>query len=106
MSALRTPSLSPALRAFGNELTAWREEARLSKVELARLLGYTPQYVGQVEDCKNRPSRKFAEDCDTFHKTNGTFVRLWQNISDTRHAPVLLPGFPEYREREQEAASI
>ena len=103
MPAQRTPSTSPAMRAFAGELTAWRQEARLTKAELARLLGYTPQYVGQVEDCKNRPSHRFAEDCDTYFKTNGTFVRLWEKLSDTRSAALLPPGFPEYLEREREA---
>ncbi|WP_157963604.1 helix-turn-helix domain-containing protein [Actinocorallia populi] len=106
MSASSTPSTSPAIRAYAGELTAWREEARLNKTELARLLGYTPAYIAQLEDCKNKPSQKFSEDCDTFFKINGIFVRLWRNIVDTRHLAILPPGFPEYLEREIQAATI
>src|SRR5690242_14354293 len=101
MPAQRDPYTSPAMRAYANELGAWREEFKLTKAELSRLLGYTPQYVGQVEDCKNRPSRKFGEDCDTFFKTNGVFLRLWKNLNETRNLAMLPPGFPEYAERER-----
>lgn len=106
MPAQAAPYASPAVRAFANELKAWREDAGHNKAELSRLLGYTPQYVGQVEECKNRPSRKFSEDCDTFFKTNGVFFRLWKNVNDTRHMAILPPGFPEYVERESRAISI
>ncbi len=42
----------------------------------------------------------------TIFGEGGTFVRLWGHLSDTGHAPILLPGFPEYREREPGAESI
>lgn len=106
MPAQDSPYTSPALRAYANELTYWREQAGHNKAELSGLLGYTPQFVGQVEACKSKPSKKFAEDCDTFFKTNGAFFRLWKNINDTRHMAILPPGFAEYVEHEAQATTI
>jgi hypothetical protein len=106
MPAQRDPYELPAIRAFAAELTAWRVEAGLSKIQLAEALGYTPQLIGQFETCKNIPSKKFAEDTDTFFKTNGVFVRLWKLIDETRHLAMLPPGFPDFVDREAEAARM
>lgn len=85
MVAQRNPYEFPAVRAFATELTAWRDEAGLSKTEFAEALGYTPQLIGQLESAKNIPSKKFSEDVDTFFKTNGLYLRLWKLITETRH---------------------
>lgn len=106
MPSLQEPAPCPVVQVFAGELTAWREESGCTKAELARLLGYTAQYVGQVEECKNRPSAKFALDCDTFFKTNGSFHRMWKKLQELRQLDILPPGFPEYLEREQQAAMI
>ncbi|MDN3352314.1 helix-turn-helix transcriptional regulator [Actinomadura sp. DC4] len=98
MVAQKDPYESPAVRAFAGELTAWR--GAMSKVELAETLGYTPQLIGQIEAGKNIPSKQFAEDLDTYFKTNGVFVRLWKLITETRHLTAVPPGFPEFVERE------
>lgn len=106
MVAQRDPYESPTIRAFATELETWRNDAGLSKVQFAETLGYTPQLIGQLEASKNIPSKKFAEDTDTFFKTNGVFVRLWKLVNDTRHLAVLPPGFSEYVSREAEASSM
>ncbi|MEV5751855.1 helix-turn-helix transcriptional regulator [Actinoallomurus sp. NPDC052308] len=106
MVARRDPYESPAIRAFAAELEAWRRGAGLSKVELAETLGYTPQLIGQLEAGKNIPSKKFAEDTDTYFKTNGLYVRLWKLINDTRHLAALPPGFSDYVAREAEASNM
>lgn len=106
MPTQRHPIPSPAVRAFSGELRAWREKAGLSKTDLARLLSYSPQYLGQIEENKNWPSRKFAEDCDGHFRTNGIFSRLWRNLDETRNLMTLPPGFPEYLERERQAATM
>ncbi|GAA0316692.1 helix-turn-helix transcriptional regulator [Actinoallomurus spadix] len=106
MVAQRDPYESPTIRAFAAELEAWRSEAGLSKVEFAETLGYTPQLISQLEAAKNIPSKKFAEDTDTFFKTKGVFVRLWKLVNDTRHLAALPPGFPEFVERETKADAI
>lgn len=104
MVAQRDPYEFPAIRAFAAELQAWR--GVMTKVELAEVLGYTPQLLGQIEAGKNIPSRKFAEDLDTYFKTNGLFVRLWKLIAETRHIAALPPGFPKFIELEREASAI
>ncbi|WP_433184085.1 helix-turn-helix domain-containing protein [Actinoallomurus sp. CA-150999] len=106
MVARRDPYESPAIRAFAAELEVWRRMAGLSKAELAEALGYTPQLIGQLEAGKNVPSKKFAEDTDTYFDTNGVFVRLWKLINDTRHLAVLPPGFSDYVARETEASTM
>jgi DNA-binding XRE family transcriptional regulator len=70
MPAQRDPYESPAIRAFANELKAWRGST--AKAELAETLGYTPQFIYQIEAEKNIPSEKFAEDLDTFFKTSSS----------------------------------
>jgi DNA-binding XRE family transcriptional regulator len=104
MVAQRDPYEFPAIRAFAAELAAWRGE--LSKVELAETLGYTPQLIGQLEAGKNIPSRKFAEDADTYFTTNGLFVRLWKLITETRHFAVLPSGFREFVALEAQASTM
>lgn len=95
---------TPAQR-FGTELRAFREEAGLSRPELASKLGYTPQRIGQVE-CGDSPSKDFASDCDSFFKTNGVFYRNWKWIQDVGTLLLLPPGFPEFLECEGEAVTM
>lgn len=83
-----------------------RSQAGLTKTALAGALGYTPQWISQVEAAKSIPSRDFAENLDTFFKTNGLFHRLWKRIIDTLHQAILPPGFPEYQDREAEASQV
>ncbi|MFB9832639.1 Scr1 family TA system antitoxin-like transcriptional regulator [Actinoallomurus acaciae] len=104
MVARREPYEVPAIRAFATELTAWR--GTMSKVELAELLGYTPQLIGQIEAGKNIPSEKFSEDSDFFFKTNGLFKRLWKLIMETRRLAVLPPGFSKYIQLEAQASTM
>ena len=92
MVAQKEPHESPAVRAFAAELEAWR--GKMTKAELAESLGYTPQFVGQVEAGRNLPSKAFAEDLDTFFNTNGLFVRLWTLIDETRYLAVLPEASP------------
>jgi transcriptional regulator with XRE-family HTH domain len=106
MVAQREPYEFPAIRAFATELEVWRGEAGLSKVELAETLGYTPQLISQLEAGKNIPSKKFAEDADTFFGTNGLFFRLWKLINQTRHMAALPPGFSKFVQLEARANAI
>lgn len=102
MPAQRDPYESPAIQAFANELKAWR--GAKGKTELAETLGYTPQFISQIEAGKNIPSEKFAEDLDTYFETNGLFRRLWKLIRETRHHLKLPPGFTEFVAYEAEAS--
>ncbi|SPT58169.1 helix-turn-helix domain-containing protein [Actinomadura madurae] len=88
---------------FGTELRAYREASQLSRPQFAERLGFTPQWIGQVESGNSAPSDDFARACDTFFGTNGTFYRLWEWIRDFGRLAVLPPGFPDFIAREQEA---
>lgn len=88
---------------FGTELRAYREASGLSRPQLSDRLGFTPQWIGQIESGSNAPSDDFARACDTFFKTNGTFYRLWEWIQLFGRLAVLPPGFPDFIEREKEA---
>ncbi|GAA2090837.1 helix-turn-helix domain-containing protein [Actinomadura alba] len=98
---LGTPQ-SPA-DYFGAELRAFREAAGLSRPQLADQLGYTAQWIGQIEQRKSTPSEEFARDCDTFFTTNGTFHRLWEWLKHLGQLQLLPPGFPDFVDREAEA---
>lgn len=106
MVAQPEPYEFPAIRAFAAELTAWRNDRGLSKVELAESLGYTPQLIGQFEAARNIPSKRFAEDLDTFFETNGLFLRLWKLVNETRERAALPRGFPEFLACEAKASTM
>ncbi|MFG2088505.1 Scr1 family TA system antitoxin-like transcriptional regulator [Spirillospora sp. NPDC048824] len=97
---------SSPVEYFGVELRAYREAVGMSRPQLAERLGYTPQWIGQVESGKYGPSEDFARDCDTCFKTNGTFYRLWRWIQRFGRLSVLPPGFPDFIEREREAEVV
>lgn len=106
MGTRSEPYEAPAIQTFATELTEWRTQADLTQTALAETLGYTPQWISQIESAKSVPSKTFAENLDTFFKTNGLFTRLWKRIIDTRHQAILPPGFTAYQERESEASQV
>lgn len=93
---------SPA-EFFGTELRAYREKAGMSRPQLAEKLGYSPQWIGQLEAGKYGPSEDFARDCDTYFRTNGTFHRIWTWNQQLDHIQVLPPGFRPFIEVEPDA---
>ncbi|WP_160573591.1 DUF397 domain-containing protein [Actinomadura physcomitrii] len=56
---------------FAAELRACRERAELGRPLLAARLGYTPQWIGRLENATHAPSEDFAKDCDTLFETKG-----------------------------------
>ncbi|MBW8483460.1 helix-turn-helix domain-containing protein [Actinomadura parmotrematis] len=98
---------SPA-EYFGTELRAYREAAGLGRPQLAAKLGYSAQWIGQVEGGKAgcAPGEEFANDCDTCFGTNGTFHRIWKWNQQVGQLEVLLPGFAEYLRQEEQAVVI
>ncbi|MFI0479183.1 helix-turn-helix domain-containing protein [Actinomadura sp. 9N215] len=106
MAAQKEPHDAPAIHAFADELTAWRELAGLTKTKLAEVLGYTPQWISQIESAKAVPSQEFAENLDTYFNTNGVFVRHWKRIQENRRYAALPPGFPEYVRHEAIASTM
>ncbi|GAA1579677.1 helix-turn-helix transcriptional regulator [Actinomadura kijaniata] len=97
----RTP-----VQHFGAELRAHRDLAGQSRAQLATKIGYSSVWIGQIENGKESPSKEFAQDCDTFFGTNGLFFRGWEWIQQVAELNLLPPGFPDFLEREAEAASM
>lgn len=91
---------------FGAELRAYREAEGLSRPQLGERLGYSGQWIGQIELRNYPPSEEFARDCDTYFKTNGTFYRLWKWIKELNKLQVLSPGFRPFVEAERVASYI
>ncbi|MFI0479736.1 helix-turn-helix domain-containing protein [Actinomadura sp. 9N215] len=91
---------------FGAELRARRELSNLSRPQLAERLGYSPQWIGQIESGVGAPSEDFANDCDAFFQANGTFRRIWEWMQELGKLQLLPPGFPDFIEREGKAEVI
>ncbi|MEV4677122.1 MULTISPECIES: helix-turn-helix domain-containing protein [Actinomadura] len=88
---------------FGVELRTYREAPGLSRPQLAEKLGYTPQWIGQIESGKSAPSEDFANDCDSFFETNGVFHRMWKWNQQLERIQVVPPGFRPFIEIEPDA---
>ncbi|TYC09101.1 helix-turn-helix domain-containing protein [Actinomadura syzygii] len=91
---------------FGTELRARRELSKLSRPQLSERLGYSPQWIGQIESGVGAPSEDFANDCDAFFQASGTFFRIWEWMQELDRLQLLPPGFPDFIEREREAEVI
>ncbi|MFC5752598.1 helix-turn-helix domain-containing protein [Actinomadura rugatobispora] len=94
------------LTYFGAELRRLREAADLSMAQLGEAIGYTPQWIGAVELGNEKPSPEFAEDLDTYFKTEGMFVRLVEAHERELKRPKVPPNFPRFAELEQKASSM
>jgi ribosome-binding protein aMBF1 (putative translation factor) len=96
----------PLIRAFGAVLRAHREEAGLSRAQLAESLGCSPQWIEKLETGK-KPSKESAIDLDTFFKISArTFQRMWEEIESAGRRPAAPPGFRRYAELEKQATTI
>jgi transcriptional regulator with XRE-family HTH domain len=96
----------PLIRAFGAVLRAHREEAGLSRAQLAESLGCSPQWIEKLETGK-KPSKESAIDLDTYFKIPArTFQRMWEEIERAGRHPAAPPGFRRYAELEQQATTI
>jgi transcriptional regulator with XRE-family HTH domain len=106
MVAQRDPHEAPAIRAFAITLQKMRDAAGLTKAQLAETLGYTPQFMGQIEFARNIPSMTFAQDLDTFFKIDALFYELWLLIKGTRRVGAAPVDFARYVELEKTAATL
>ncbi|GAB2847347.1 hypothetical protein GCM10022221_53410 [Actinocorallia aurea] len=93
-------------RAFVNELRARRENAGLSRAKLADALGCTRQWLDKVETLERPPSEPLAGDLDSFFPTEGTFHRLWTEMTDARRRSLIPRGVLPLIEAEPDARKI
>ena len=96
MSSKRDPDRS-ALALFADELRAAREQAGLSRDELAGQLNYSASLVAMVEGLHRVPQADFAARCDVVLGTSGTFARLQKRLRVLPFAASFRP-FAAYEE--------
>lgn len=96
----------PLVRAFGEVLRGHRERAGLSRPQLAKALGCSPQWIEKLETGHKPPSQATAEDLDTYFETPGTFYRMWKEIKRAGKHLASPPGFSEYVKIEAKADAM
>src|SRR6266704_5727050 len=83
------PDASTTAR-LGAELRRLREARRLTIAALARLVGYSPSFISDVEHGNKTRSRQFVEACERVFDTDGSLLTLFeeaiQEETARRHA--------------------
>lgn len=80
------PDRSP-LHRFGFELRAWRKNRGYTLVQLGAKVHTGDDLVRLIETAQRRPTRDFAERCDSVFDACGMFIRLWESIETDKPAP-------------------
>ncbi|GAA3924242.1 helix-turn-helix transcriptional regulator [Actinomadura viridis] len=84
-----TRKASPELKSFGTEVTRLREEAGLTRTELAALVTVSRSYVSQVESGNTRCRQDFAARLDKGLGTGTALFDAWNDL-------VRSTGYPRY----------
>jgi transcriptional regulator with XRE-family HTH domain len=79
--------------AFGAEVARLREEAGLSRLELANLLNVSRSYIGQVETGTTRCRRDFAQRLDKAMGSGAVLVDLWDDALRSARYPKYFADF-------------
>ncbi|WP_185758939.1 helix-turn-helix domain-containing protein [Actinomadura hallensis] len=79
--------------AFGEELARLREDAGLSRLELAKRIPVTRSYIGQVENGTTRCRREFATQLDKAMDSGTTMADAWDDLLKNSRYP---PWFADY----------
>jgi len=89
------PSRKPTRQtiAFGIALTGLREDAGLSRLELAKRIPVTRSYIGQVETGTTRCTREFAAELDKALESGTEMQDAWDDVLKTTRYP---PWFADY----------
>lgn len=94
----------PLIRTFGAVLRSHRETAKLSRPQLAKALGCTPQWIEKLETGQRPPSEATATDLDTYFQLPArTFFVMWDEIKREGKQLSFLPGFDIFIEHEGRA---
>lgn len=91
-----------ALRAFAEELRAFREQAGMSRDELAARVNYSSSLIAMIETARRTPTRRLAQLCDEVFGTPETFTRHEKRL---RGVP-FSAGFRPFEPYESEAVSL
>lgn len=100
MSSRNDPPL--ALRAFADELRAFREQAGLSREEFGARVNYSASLIAMIETARRTPTRRLAQLCDEVFGTPETFTRHEKRL---RGVP-FSAGFRPFEPYESEAVSL
>src|SRR5439155_16450880 len=92
MGTRRDPDRS-ALAVFAEELRAQRDQAGLSRDDLAARVNYSASLLSMIESGHRSPSRDFAARCDEAFAAPGTFARLEARLLGVPFSSVFRP-FP------------
>jgi transcriptional regulator with XRE-family HTH domain len=96
MAPRRDPDRS-ALALFAEELRAARDQAGMSRDDLASKINYSASLIGMIEGLRRVPQADFARQCDTAFGTPGTFARLQQRLRNLPF-PASFRPFAAYEE--------
>jgi transcriptional regulator with XRE-family HTH domain len=100
MPAKHDPPL--ALRAFAEELRAFREQAGMTREELAARVNYSPSMIAMIETARRTPALRLALFCDEVFGAPQTFTRAEKRL---RGVP-FSAGFRPFEPYESEAVSL
>ncbi|NKZ09291.1 helix-turn-helix domain-containing protein [Actinomadura latina] len=89
------PSRKPTRQtiAFGIALAGLREDAGLSRLELAKRIPVTRSYIGQVETGTTRCTKEFAAELDKALESGTEMQDAWDDILKSTRYP---PWFADY----------
>ncbi|MEU8800900.1 helix-turn-helix transcriptional regulator [Spirillospora sp. NPDC048819] len=90
--AARKPT--PKLSAFGAELRRLREEAGITRTELAARVAVTRSYISQVESGRTKCRRDFAERLDKALDTGTALADTWDDLVRSSTYPKFFADFP------------
>ncbi|NVI92245.1 helix-turn-helix transcriptional regulator [Actinomadura sp. BRA 177] len=89
------PSRKPTRQtiAFGIALASLREDAGLTRLELAKRIPVTRSYIGQVETGTTRCTKEFAADLDKALESGTEMQDAWDDVLKSTRYP---PWFADY----------
>ncbi|WP_433464214.1 helix-turn-helix domain-containing protein [Spirillospora sp. CA-128828] len=90
---MRSRKPTPQTIAFGIELARLREDAGLSRLELANRIPVSRSYIGQVENGATRCTREFATELDKALQGGSDMVDAWDDLLKSSRYP---PWFADY----------
>ncbi|MEH0842927.1 peptide deformylase [Micromonospora sp. CPCC 205711] len=83
---MTTSPLERAAESFAAELARHRTGRRLSKKQLATLMGFDPSYVSHVEGRRHRPTEDFARRAEAVLDAGGAIWQRFREYDQLRQA--------------------
>ncbi|MFI0450654.1 Scr1 family TA system antitoxin-like transcriptional regulator [Actinomadura sp. 6N118] len=90
--AARKPT--PQTLAFGAEVTRLRQQARLSRADLAQGAAVSRSYITQVENGTTRCRQDFAERLDRVLDSGTALADTWEDLLASSRYPAFFANYP------------